>query len=123
MIRNCLVATMLTVASTANAKASSPLVGTWSEVDGRGMARIDSCETQKSALCATGLSRNRAGQIVEVGLVVSDIRPDGKNRWSGTYHQGKRRLPATIYLIDGRQVKLTVCIAMICQTANYTRTK
>jgi len=123
MFRNCLIVILLVIAFKTHAAAPSPLVGTWTEIGGPGMARIESCKTADGALCAVGLSRNKVGKIVETGLVLSDVRPDGTDRWKGTYHHGKQKLPATLSLIDQRQVKMRVCMLMLCQTAVYARIK
>ncbi|MBY0285187.1 MAG: DUF2147 domain-containing protein [Sphingomonas sp.] len=101
----------------------SPLLGTWTEIDGPGAARIEPCSKTPGRLCATGLARRAKGQPgqVETGLVLSDVTLDGPNRWRGTYHDGKRQLPATLRLMSPRVVEMKVCILMFCQTARYAR--
>jgi uncharacterized protein (DUF2147 family) len=118
-----LIALLVLCAVKAHAAAPSPLIGTWSEVGGPGMARIATCPGASSALCATGLSRNKAGQIVETGLVLTNVQPDGTNRWRGSYLDGSRKLPATIRLINPQKVTMKVCVLVICQTATYQRVK
>jgi uncharacterized protein (DUF2147 family) len=122
MFRNCLIVILLIFAFKANAAAPSPL-GMWTEVSGSGMARIAECKKPAGALCAMGLARDRVGQIVETGIVLSDIRPDGRNRWKGTYHHGRQKLAATLSMVDQRQVKMRVCMLVMCQTALYARAK
>lgn len=101
----------------------SPLLGTWTEINGPGAARIEPCRTTPGRLCATGLARRANGQPgqVETGLVLSDVTLEGPNRWRGTYHDGKRLLPATLRLMSPRVVEMKVCILMFCQTAQYAR--
>jgi len=101
----------------------SPLLGTWTEINGPGAARIEPCRTTPDRLCATGLARRPNGQPgqTETGLVLSDVTLDGPNRWRGTYHDGKRLLPATLRLMSPRVVEMKVCILMFCQTAQYAR--
>lgn len=123
MLKNILIALLVFFAVNAQAGTISPLIGTWNEVNGPGMARINSCAVAKSTLCATGLGRNASGQIVDTGLVLTDVRPDGVNRWRGTYHEGKRKLPATLRLVSPQQVTMKVCLLVICQTATYARVK
>lgn len=123
MFRLCLILVLMLIDAKADAATPSPLLGTWREVGGPGMARIEHCKKTQGALCATGLDGGGSGQIVETGLVLSDIRPNGTDRWKGTYHDGKRKLPAKLSLIDPGKVKMRVCMLMLCQTAVYTRTK
>ncbi len=116
---------MLLTASFADAGSleHSPLVGTWTEINGPGAARIEPCGNLPGRLCATGLARRANGQPgrVDDGIVLSDIAVDGPNRWRGTYHDGKRLLPATLRLMSPRVVEMKVCIFMFCQTAHYAR--
>lgn len=101
----------------------SPLLGTWTEINGPGAARIEPCNKKPGLLCATGLARRAKGQPgqVETGLVLSDVTLEGPNLWRGTYHDGKRLLPATLRLMSPRVVEMKVCILMFCQTAKYAR--
>lgn len=101
----------------------SPLLGTWTEINGPGAARIEPCKQTAGRLCATGLARRPNGQPgrVDAGIVLSDLALDGPNRWRGTYHDGKRLLPATVRLVSPRVVEMKVCILMFCQTARYAR--
>ncbi|OYY89976.1 MAG: hypothetical protein B7Y45_09650 [Sphingomonas sp. 28-66-16] len=101
----------------------SPLLGIWTEINGPGAARIEPCNQGPARLCATGLARRANGQPgrVDDGIVLSDITLDGPNRWRGTYHDGKRLLPATLRLMSPRVVEMKVCILVFCQTARYAR--
>lgn len=101
----------------------SPLLGIWTEINGPGAARIEPCKQTAGRLCATGLARRANGQPgrVDAGIVLSDLALDGPNRWRGTYHDGKRQLPATVRLVSPRVVEMKVCILMFCQSARYAR--
>lgn len=123
MVRNCLIIVLLLTTFRAEAAATSPLLGTWSEVGGPGIARIEPCVAASQALCAMGLARNKEGRLVETGVALSDLRPDGSNRWKGAYHHGRQRLSATVSMIDQRRVKLRVCMLVLCQTAIYVRSR
>ncbi len=117
---------MLMTAALTEAGATttqSPLLGTWTEINGPGAARIEPCNKKPGRLCATGLASRAKGQPgqVETGLVLSDVTIDGPNLWRGTYHDGKRQLPATLRLMSPRVVEMKVCILMFCQTARYSR--
>lgn len=115
---------MTALLSEASATTSpSPLLGTWTEIDGPGMARIEPCSKLPGRLCAIGLARRTKGQPgqVETGIVLSDVTLDGANRWRGTYHDGSRRLPATLRLMSPRVVEMKVCILMFCKAARYAR--
>lgn len=52
----------------------------------------------------------------------TDYRREMLARSLGTYHHGKQKLPATLSLINQRQVKMRACMLMLCQTATYART-
>ena len=123
MLRLSLLLLLLLCAAKSHAVVPSPLVGTWTEVGGSGMARIGACAQTPAALCATGLGRNAAGQVVETGIVLSNVRPNGANRWRGTYHHGKQRLSATLNLMGAGKVRMKVCMLLLCQTAIYARSK
>jgi len=101
----------------------SPLLGIWTEINGPGAARIELCKQTAGRLCATGLARSKDGQPgrVDAGIVLSDLALDGPNRWRGTYHDGKRLLPATVRLVSPRVVEMKVCILLFCQSARYAR--
>lgn len=123
MLRTLLLAPMALApaALLASPPPASPLVGTWVERDGPGMAMIGPCASTPGRLCATGLQRQPGGKTVQTGPVMSDIRADGANRWRGSYHHGKRKLPATLRLTAEREVKMRVCMMVICQSATYVR--
>jgi uncharacterized protein (DUF2147 family) len=124
MIRNLLFVLLLVCAFKSHAAGPvSPLVGTWTEVDGPGIARIGPCPGTPAMLCATGLARKKAGGMAETGIVLSEVRPDGANRWRGTYHNGKQKLPATLSMARPGEVSMRVCILVLCQTAVYKRGK
>lgn len=102
----------------------SPLLGVWTEINGPGAARIEPCKKSSGRLCATGLARRPNGLPgrVDDGLVLSNLALEGPNRWRGSYHDGKRLLPATLRLVTPRIVEMKVCIFLLCQTAKYART-
>lgn len=105
----------------ATAAPSSPLIGLWLEVDGPGIARIEPCANNRKQLCAMGLSRRSGAVAIETGIALSAIQPTGENRWRGSYHDGKRKLPATLRMANANRVEMKVCILVLCQTATYTR--
>lgn len=109
------------LAGRADAAPQSPLSGVWVEVNGPGKARIGPCPQTPDRLCAFGLDRSVADRPVETGLVMSDVRPSGTGRWKGSYHDGTRRLPATLQLVSAREVRMKVCLLMLCQSATYVR--
>jgi uncharacterized protein (DUF2147 family) len=121
MFRNFLIVIVLIIAFKAKAATPSPLVGTWTEVGGPGMARIAPCTGTPGMLCAMGLARKKSGGLAETGIVLSEVRPDGANRWRGTYHNGKQKLPATLNQTRAGEVSMKVCMLMLCQTAIYRR--
>jgi uncharacterized protein (DUF2147 family) len=121
MFKHIILVTAGLVAGQALAAPASPLVGVWVEVNGPGMARIAPCSAAPDRLCVTGLSRKAGGVTVEIGLVMTDIRATGSNRWRGTYLDGKRTLPATLRIVGERRVELKVCLLFLCQTASYER--
>jgi uncharacterized protein (DUF2147 family) len=123
MFRNCLIVILLVIAFRADAAAPSPLVGTWQEVGGTGMARIEACSGAPQVLCGTGLARNKAGQLVETGLVLSGVTAAGKDRWKGTYRGDGRKLPATLQLLGPKRVKMKVCLLAFCQSATYEKVR
>lgn len=112
--------TVVVFVGEATAAPKSPLIGVWGEVNGSGTARIQPCAYNQN-LCAIGLSRRAAAPPIETGIVLSAIRPAGQNRWRGTYHDGKRKLPASLRLTSHNRVEMKVCIAFLCQTATYNR--
>jgi uncharacterized protein (DUF2147 family) len=118
MFRTLCIAAACFFAGQATAAPPSPLVGVWVEVNGPGMARIAPCADAPDRLCAMGLAR-RTG--AETGLVMTGISADGANRWRGTYHDGNRKLPATLRLPQANRVDMKVCLFVICQTAHYAR--
>lgn len=125
MMTTLLVALAAIVGGQPTAAAAakvSPLAGTWSEVKGPGLARIGPCPDAPTLLCAMGLDRRAPGRP-ETGLVLTGIRPSGPAKWRGTYHDGSRRLPATIRFSGPQQVEMKVCLVVICQTATYARVK
>lgn len=103
----------------------SPLIGTWTEINGPGAARIEPCPRQKGKLCAIGLAPSRDGKPgrVDDGIVLSNVEAIGANRWRGSYHDGRRTLPATLRLVSPRVVEMRVCIFVLCQTARYSRNR
>jgi uncharacterized protein (DUF2147 family) len=111
------------LAEAAPHAASSPLLGVWTEIDGPGAARIVPCAQRTGQLCAIGLAPQANGrpERAESGIVLSDLTPIGGNRWRGTYHDGGRRLPATLRLMSPRVVEMKVCILLFCQSARYRR--
>jgi uncharacterized protein (DUF2147 family) len=123
MLRTCLIAFASFWAGQASAAPVSPLLGVWAEVNGPGMARLAPCPRSAELVCATGLSRNSAGKVTEKGLVLTDVRLEGANRWRGTYHDGSRKLPATLRMAGPNQVQMKVCLLVICQTATYARAR
>jgi uncharacterized protein (DUF2147 family) len=73
-------------------------------------------------LCATGYDRNADGSVGRKrGIVLRDLKADGKNRWRGTYLDGSRKLPATVTLTANGKVTMRVCLLMFCQSVTYTR--
>jgi len=117
---------MLMTAALADAApqtALSPLLGVWTEIDGPGAARIVPCAQSTGQLCAIGLARRANGQPgrVDSGIVLSGLTPLGGNRWRGIYHDGSRRMPATLRLMSPRVVEMKVCILLFCQSARYGR--
>lgn len=117
-----LLAIGASAAAEAEAATPSPLVGTWTEIDGPGAARIAPCATAPERLCAIGLER-RAGSTdrVEGGIVLSDIAVSGTNAWRGRYHDGRRRYAASLRLLGPATVEMKVCVLFICQSARYGR--
>lgn len=109
-------------AATATTPAS-PLDGVWSEIDGPGAARIASCGPQRQAMCATAMRKKAGGAPVPADgrLVLKAVVPSGNNRWSGTYIDGSRALPATLRFASRDVVEMRVCIMFFCQTARYRR--
>jgi uncharacterized protein (DUF2147 family) len=101
----------------------APLLGVWIEVNGPGAARIEPCKGMPDRLCAVGLAKRSNGQagLVDDGIVLSGLRLDGPKRWRGSYHDGKRLLPATIRFMSPHVVEMKVCIFVICQSARYAR--
>ncbi|MBY0520311.1 MAG: hypothetical protein K2P79_07795 [Sphingomonas sp.] len=108
---------------TAPMANASPLIGIWTEINGPGAARIEPCGQKPGKLCATGLARRGNGNQgrVDSGIVLSDLIADGPNRWRGSYHDGKRLLPATLRLMSPRVVEMKVCVMVFCRTARYGR--
>jgi uncharacterized protein (DUF2147 family) len=120
MLKRIILLATAFVAGQAVATPTSPLIGMWVEVNGTGMARIGPCSTSVDRLCATGIAR-RSGTLLETGLVMSDIRTSGANRWRGTYLDNGRSLPATLKRVGERHIELKVCIFVLCQSATYER--
>lgn len=116
----CLLAVAFFVGQ-ATAAPSSPLIGLWLEVGGTGAARIEPCANNRKQLCAMGLSRRSGAAPIETGIALSAIQPSGENRWRGAYHDGTRKLPATLRMANANRVEMKVCILVLCQTATYTR--
>ncbi|MFZ4690094.1 MAG: hypothetical protein ACOYLS_12710 [Polymorphobacter sp.] len=118
-----LVLMTLALSATVPMTDQSPLLGVWIEVNGPGAARIEPCKQMQDRLCAIGLARRAKGQpgLVDDGIVLSDLKLDGTNRWRGSYHDGKRLLPATVRFMSSQVVEMKVCILVICQSARYTR--
>lgn len=122
MFKNCLILILIVIAFKVDAaNPPSPLVGTWQEVGGTGMARIEPCAATPQALCATGLARNKAGKIVETGLVLSGVTATGRDAWKGTYRGDGRKLPATLQLLSPQRVRMKVCLLVVCQSATYEK--
>jgi len=118
-----LITALLLMANTLPSPPS-PLAGVWTEIDGPGAARIAPCASNTRALCALGLEKRKDGSISQNpgGVVLQNVIVKGKDRWSGTYLNGKQKLPATIKLVGGNIVEMKVCMAaIICQTARYRR--
>lgn len=101
----------------------SPLVGVWIEVNGPGAARIEPCRQLQDRLCAIGMAPRSNGQtgMVDDGIVLSDLKLDGVNRWRGSYHDGNRLLPATVRFMSPQVVEMKVCVFVICQSVRYAR--
>ncbi|MCL9998934.1 MAG: hypothetical protein NBV68_06100 [Erythrobacter sp.] len=101
---------------------ASGLLGMWTENGGPGAARIAPCGAAADQLCATGYDRNPDGSVGRKrAVVLRDLKPDGKNRWRGTYLDGSRKLPATVTLVAKGKVSMRVCLLILCQTVSYTR--
>ncbi len=108
--------------SPLHAAQESPLLGMWTENGGPGAARIGPCSAAPTLLCATGYDRNADGSVGRKrGIVLRDLKADGKNRWRGTYLDGSRKLPATVTLTANGKVTMRVCLLMFCQSVTYTR--
>lgn len=124
MLINAMLMMMpLLLATAPVAQALSPLIGTWTEINGPGAARIAACAKAPDRFCAVGLARRTSDGAarVETGTVLSDVAVTGLNQWRGTYHDGKRLLPATLRMIDRDVVEMKVCIFVLCQSARYRR--
>jgi uncharacterized protein (DUF2147 family) len=117
----CILAMIWTL-SPLDAARASPLLGMWTENGGPGAARIAACGSATEPLCATGYDRLPDGSVGRKrAIVLRDLKPDGKNRWRGTYLDGNRKLPATVKLVAKGKVSMRVCLLILCQTVTYTR--
>lgn len=121
MIKSIILGSAIVLAAKASAATPSPLIGVWIEVNGPGMARIAPCTAAPDRLCATGLARRQGKPPAETGIVMSDIVVNGASEWRGLYHEGKRKLAATLRMPERDRVEMKVCIFLLCQSARYAR--
>jgi uncharacterized protein (DUF2147 family) len=121
MFKPIAIAIAAFISGQAFATPASPLLGVWVEVNGPGLARIAPCSATPARLCATGLARQSGGAPIDTVLVMTDIRPDGANRWRGIYHDNSRKLSATLRFVHDNRVEMKVCLFILCQTASYQR--
>jgi hypothetical protein len=105
----------------AAAGAPASLVGVWVEVNGPGAAMIGPCADQSGQLCAIGLDRRVMKPSAPAQVVLSGLEPAGAGRWDGRYHEGSRKLPATVRMTGEHSVTMKVCIFIVCQSASYVR--
>lgn len=109
------------IAGRASAATPTSLIGVWVEVNGPGAAMIGPCADQPGRLCAIGLDRRDMKPAAPAEVVLSGLEPAGPGRWQGRYHDGSRRLPATVRLTGENAVTMKVCIFVVCQSASYVR--
>jgi uncharacterized protein (DUF2147 family) len=109
------------VAGHAAAGTPASLLGVWVEVNGPGAAMIAPCPDQSGQLCAIGLDRSNLKPPGQAQVVLSGLEPAGAGRWQGRYHDGGRKLPATLRLTGEDSVIMKVCIFIVCQSASYVR--
>ena len=54
--------------------------------------------------------------------VLSDMRPDGENRWSGTIYNADDGNTYKSYMsLDGDRMKVKGCVAFLCKKMNFER--
>lgn len=121
MIRLLALIAAAFIAGRASAATPTTLIGVWVEVNGPGAAMIGACADQSGRLCAIGLDRGNLRPAAPAELVLSGLEPAGPGRWRGRFHDGSRRLPATLRQTGENAVTMKVCIFIVCQSASYVR--
>jgi uncharacterized protein (DUF2147 family) len=115
----------LAAATSAFASEASDLRGTWTTADGAATVRIAACPNAADRLCAVVIGdKPEPGARSAVGEIgMSEIVPNGQNRWRGQYHNGEQKLPATLRMRGADRIDLRVCVGIFCSTDQFLRAR
>ena len=105
-------------AGAADAQPTTTLTGVWRLDDGSATVRVEPC-TNTANWCATVIEEQlEPGEESSLNqMVVQDMRPNGKNRWSGRYIAGGQSMKATAKLTRPDALSFKVCaMGILCDT-------
>jgi uncharacterized protein (DUF2147 family) len=128
MVRSiaALVILFSSVASgTAQAEPSQNLDGVWRLQDNSAIVRVAKCPKSKN-WCATVIEeRLAAGESSQLNqMIVREMRPAGKQGWTGQYVLDGQTMKATAKLLRPDRLAYKVCaLAFLCETIRLERVR
>ncbi len=115
----------LSIAMPAPAQTPSSLLGVWRQDSGESTVRIAQCGASPY-LCATVIAeRLKPGEPSSLNqTIVQDMRPNGKNGWTGRYIVDGQSMKASAKLSARGMLSFKVCaMAFLCETIRLSRVR
>jgi uncharacterized protein (DUF2147 family) len=121
-----LLLSLMLTGTAALAQSPASLGGIWRLQDGSATVRVTSCNGNGNTWCATVIEeRLQPGEPSMMNQsVVRDMRPNGKQGWSGRYVVDGQSMKATAKLLRADQINFKICaVAFLCDTIRLDRVR
>ncbi len=116
-------ALLFTLATSAQAQMPPSLLGVWQQDNGESTVRVAQCGASPY-LCATVIAEKRKpGDPSSLNqTIVQDMRPNGKNGWTGRYIVDGQSMKASAKLSARGMLSFKICaMPFLCETIRLNR--